>query len=423
MIVRLAILLIVILILVGVGFFVFHLMGSVEPKKRKECKKHRVRSRTPSPERQLPNTCTPCGPNKVLICDRTLNQTLCVDFCSALDKIGTGAAICGPCPVIPPPPAFPNMVVTDYLSNTLAVFATTATGNVAPLRTISGPLTTLVSPNNAIGDNKNNEIVVVNTTGGPINLGSLTVFSNTANGNVAPLRTITGGTNTELSTPQGLAVDTVNNEYLVANLGLFNKGVRGYVTVYSRTANGDVAPLRSFWSSVDLPGTFIAGAGFGTVYTVDVNTTADEIYLGGSGDPGFVATFSRTASGAVAPLRVIAGSNANLGFVAGVQLDATPDELFVLRPDPVNGSSILVFPRTASGNVAPSRAIHGPATMLLFPDGRMTIDSTNITVTDFLTPQVLTFVKTASGNVAPIRIISGGSTMLDGAFAVTPLNA
>ena len=68
---------------------------------------------------------------------------------------------------------------------------------------------------------------------------SVTVYARTANGNVAPLRAIVGAA-TGLSTPQGLAVDTVNNELAVANL----VGA-GSVTVYARTADGNVAPLRT----------------------------------------------------------------------------------------------------------------------------------------------------------------------------------
>ncbi|HMA29924.1 MAG TPA: hypothetical protein VKS23_08670, partial [Thermoanaerobaculia bacterium] len=64
---------------------------------------------------------------------------------------------------------------------------------------------------------------------------SIMVYARTANGNVAPLRTIAGAA-TGLNAPDGLAVDTVNNELVVANQG-------NSVTVYARTANGNVAPL------------------------------------------------------------------------------------------------------------------------------------------------------------------------------------
>jgi DNA-binding beta-propeller fold protein YncE len=47
---------------------------------------------------------------------------------------------------------------------------------------------------------------------------SVTVYAQSANGNVAPLRTIAGAA-TGLDAPFGVAVDTVNNELFVANNG------------------------------------------------------------------------------------------------------------------------------------------------------------------------------------------------------------
>src|SRR5215831_20239568 len=81
-------------------------------------------------------------------------------------------------------------------------------------------------------------------------INSVTVYTRTANGNVAPLRTISGGA-TGLGFPEGIAVDTVNNEMFVANENSLS------VTVYARTANGNVAPLRT-----------ISGAATGLLFPV-----------------------------------------------------------------------------------------------------------------------------------------------------------
>ena len=56
-----------------------------------------------------------------------------------------------------------------------------------------------------------NEIFVDNSRSS-----SVTVYSRTANGNIAPLRTLSGAA-TGLNSPEGLAVDAVNNELFVAN--------------------------------------------------------------------------------------------------------------------------------------------------------------------------------------------------------------
>jgi len=62
-------------------------------------------------------------------------------------------------------------------------------------------------------DTANNELLVVNQV-----TNSVTVYARTASGNVAPLRTLSGAA-TGLSNPIGLAVDTVNNELAVGNFG------------------------------------------------------------------------------------------------------------------------------------------------------------------------------------------------------------
>src|SRR3990172_1263225 len=61
---------------------------------------------------------------------------------------------------------------------------------------------------------------------------SVTVYARTANGNVAPMRTLSGAA-TGLNQPLGLVVDTVNGELLVANFG--GKSI----TVYTRGAGGN----------------------------------------------------------------------------------------------------------------------------------------------------------------------------------------
>ena len=81
-------------------------------------------------------------------------------------------------------------------------------------------------------DIANNEIVVANLWGDFI-----TVYSRTANGDVAPVRKISGA-DTGLLDPGGIAVNTVNDEIAVANWS------NNSITVYSRTSSGNVAPIR-----------------------------------------------------------------------------------------------------------------------------------------------------------------------------------
>ena len=63
------------------------------------------------------------------------------------------------------------------------------------------------------------------------------MYARTASGNTAPLRTLSGPA-TGIDFLRGLAVDTVNNELLVVSQA-------NSVTVYPRTASGSTAPLRT----------------------------------------------------------------------------------------------------------------------------------------------------------------------------------
>src|SRR5258708_7732260 len=115
----------------------------------------------------------------------------------------------------------------------ITVFEKLAGGDVAPLRTIQGPLTGLSAPKNLFVDTTNDEIAVANGSDSD----SITIYSRIDAGNVVPLRTIQGPL-TGLSNPSGVFIDTVNDEIVVANWGNHS------ITVYPRLATGDVAPPR-----------------------------------------------------------------------------------------------------------------------------------------------------------------------------------
>jgi hypothetical protein len=97
-----------------------------------------------------------------------------------------------------------NVYVFDAKTDTISEFAAGATGNVAPIRTISGSNTGLSD-----GDGFGSGLAVSKTSGdifvsNPAS-NAILVFAATASGNVAPIQTITGSA-TELSEPVGLAV-------------------------------------------------------------------------------------------------------------------------------------------------------------------------------------------------------------------------
>ena len=240
--------------------------------------------------------------------------------------------------------------------DSVTIYARTATESALPLRTLSGPSTGLSHPT-GIGvyvdpnqSNNDDEISVVNSTAN-----SVTTYRRTddsALGPVSPLRTISGTVNTGLDNPVGMYVDPVNNE-----IGVVNNGATApSVTIYSRTANGDVAPLRTLSG----PST-----GLSSPDGIYVDTINNEIGVANSGNNS-VTIYSRTANGDVAPLRTISGPSTGLGGPAAVYVDNVTNLIGVVNS---TANSVTLYPRTADGDLMPVRMVIGSHTGLSVPAG------------------------------------------------------
>ena len=83
-----------------------------------------------------------------------------------------------------------------------------------------------------------------------------------------------------------------------------------------------------------------------------------------------ISEFAAGATGNVAPIRTISGSNTGLnggnGFSFGLAVSKRSGEIFFSNP---GSNAILGFAATASGNVAPIQTIAGSATGLADPLG------------------------------------------------------
>ena len=125
----------------------------------------------------------------------------------------------------------------------------------------------------------------------------------------------------------------------------------------------------------------------------------------GSGQllPPSISVYSRTASGNTAPLRVIAGADTQLNWPATIAVEPGRGELFVAND---GGHSILVFRETDQGNVAPSRILKGPKTGIKNPIG-VSLDTENneLWVSNFANHSVTVYSLTAEGDTPPLRTI------------------
>jgi DNA-binding beta-propeller fold protein YncE len=231
-----------------------------------------------------------------------------------------------------------ELALTVETPNAVVIYRREAKGLEAPLRHIRGSSTGLADPHGISWDQVNKEITVANhgnkpsagfafvqdasaatnqTLGGQVLPPSITVYSETAEGDAKSLRTIQGA-RTQLAWPMGLEVDGERNEIAVANNG------DNSVLIFRRTASGDVAPVRVIRgprTGIDRP------------MGVGIDRQNDELWVANFGNHSAVV-FGRTASGNIAPKRTIrnapAGTpTAGFGNPMAVAYDAKREEVLV----------------------------------------------------------------------------------------------
>ncbi len=284
----------------------------------------------------------------------------------------------------------------------ITVYDAGASGNTPPLRTITGPSTGFFRqdqgpPLEIVLDAANHEIFVSNLWA------PVTVYGETASGDAAPLRTFAPPFPVGSIGSYGIDVDSLHEEVFVARANA--------IRVYGRSASGSDAPLRTLSG----PATTI-----GEALDVFVDTVNDELYVVDQDFPYAISVFSRTASGDTPPLRRISGAATALQSPLALFVDTVNNEIVVANsashaPETLQG--VVVYSRTADGDVVPLRTLTGVDTGLHYPTG-VFVD----TVNDELyvagasgvggSGRVLVFCRTASGNTAPDRVLEGAATGL-----------
>ena len=148
-----------------------------------------------------------------------------------------------------------------YLPSSVTVYDGDAKGDVAPIRTISGPQSQIDWPMGVAVDEVNNELIVANNGDN-----SVLIFPRTATGDVAPKRVIRGPL-TGIKGPMGVAI--AKDEIWVANFGDHT------ALVFSRLALGNVAPRRIVRNAPAGKET----SGFGNPYAVAYDTKRQEVLV------------------------------------------------------------------------------------------------------------------------------------------------
>ena len=240
------------------------------------------------------------------------------------------------------------------------------------------------------------------------------------------------GENTDIEFQCSLWVDPSNGDIYATN-----NDTLGKLVIFSRETRGNAEPDRF----IETPH---------TTYGIAAYEPANEIVLTIQDDAA-VVTYPKTAKGKEPPIRLLQGKKTLLADPHGITIDPRRDLLYVSNWGSVNdhvappdgaktgtlgrgdghpnwpigrnysipGSgyfmppSITVYPRTARGDVAPTRTIQGPKTQLNWPTS-LSVNPENGEVYVANDPEhsVLVFAANANGDVAPIRVLKGPKTTL-----------
>jgi DNA-binding beta-propeller fold protein YncE len=260
--------------------------------------------------------------------------------------------------------------VNNDTQDTLVIFSNEAVGNVAPDREIHTPHGTF----GITVDEVNQEVYLTVQHDSAV-----VVYRKGAKGDEAPMRLLQGD-RTRLADPHGIALDPKNGVIFVTNHGSVHS-VRQDAGISSsrvpRRARGQLAnwPLDRDFA--------IPGSG---------RTLAPSITV-----------YARTASGDVAPMRVIEGPRTLLDWPTGIAFEADRGELYVAND---TTDSILVFDASASGDVAPRRVLKGPKTGLKNPTG-IALDKQHneLWVANFGGHTATVYRMSAQGDVVPLRTV------------------
>jgi DNA-binding beta-propeller fold protein YncE len=189
------------------------------------------------------------------------------------------------------------------------------------------------------------------------------------------------GPKTKLADPHGIYADIDKNEIYVTNHGHWRHTEPGEVFLQEGSVPPELEGKRTSYSDVIRP--------------LEPST--------GKFLPPSISVYSRTGNGDVAPLRVIEGPKTGLDGPMGITLDPISRQLIV-----VNGgdNAVLFFDVKASGDVAPVRVLRGSATGLASPSNAL-IDKKRdeLWVTNWGDHTVTVYPRTVQGNAAPVRAI------------------
>ncbi|MBI2816984.1 MAG: hypothetical protein HYX72_08595 [Acidobacteria bacterium] len=276
------------------------------------------------------------------------------------------------CGVYIDPNTMETYVVNNDTQNWLAVFSKNARGNVAPDRYLAVPQGTFGI---TVDEEKQELLLTVQHTN------ALVFYRKGATADEQPLRYLAGN-DTQLEDPHGVAVDTKRNLIIVSNHG----------SVSYRDPSKTPARFPVIRHGAD----------------VESHPEPGWRNIPGSGkfEPPSITIYSRDATGNTAPLRIIEGPKTGLNWPMQLAVDEERGELYVAND---MDHSIAVFRVTENGDVAPIRSIRGPKTGMRHPTGiALDLRNSEVWAANMGNHSATVYPMAANGNVPPLRIIRGG---------------
>jgi hypothetical protein len=260
-------------------------------------------------------------------------------------------------------------IYVTLAGNKVVVFPLTASGNVAPSRTITGAATGLSLPIGMAMDSKGS-LYVANRTGSKV-----TVYPIGADGNVAPTRSLV---DTAMKSPQALVIDRADGVFVATcpNCGSSSGGATGMF----HFANGS--------NAVDY---FLRGANTGMTVPNGIGLDAtSNIYIGNAFG-GTVSVYAPGASGNSLPIRSF-----NPGASYNVQSTfVTPNTILIGAP----GAGIVSYINTATTGTLPAATLAKTASFPLSYPGGVFLDVS--------VPQPVLYVVDYSGNAVYVCQTTG----------------
>lgn len=236
-----------------------------------------------------------------------------------------------------------EIYVVNTNTDTIVGFAAGSSGNVAPNVVIGGSYTGLAWPVGMTIDASGNLYVAncASECGGGSALPSVEEFAAGSNGNVAPIKAISGS-ETQLTYANAVAVDSSGNIY-VSNIYGANT-----IDVFDPSANGDASPTRVI-------------SGSKTLLYWPFGLAVDSHGLYTDSLSGYIERFALDANGNVPPVAAISGHKT---LIDG------PDGMAVDQRGIVYATSaerVLKFTALAKGDVRPVGKLEGSRTELTSP--------------------------------------------------------